>query len=297
MLYFQGVILMNVKKFVLSYYRNATNNFHITRICSPKEALQLHSHNYFQIYYMISGRVTHHLENTTADLTAGDIFILPPNQPHYIETPAGEVDFYSLSFMSDYFQNVKEANKLILDFLLYLQTESPEKIEPKVSLSYEDTVFAKTLFKRTLEEFSGNKPGKNEIIKEMVSVLLSLIARVYFEKNAAALVAKENRQLVLHSVEYIKNHFDEEITISEIVHRAAMSKTHFCTLFHSVTGMPFKEFLNRYRIERAAELIASGEKVSVAGSFCGYCDFSTFYRNFKKYVGISPSEFAKRNRP
>ena len=287
---------MNVKKFVLSYYSNATNNFHITRISSPKEALNLHSHNYFQIYYMISGRVTHHLENSTADLTAGDIFILPPNQPHYIETPAGEVDFYSLSFMSDYFQNVKEANKLILDFLLYLQTECPEKIEPKVSLSYEDTIFAKALFKRVLEEFSGNKPGKNEIIKESVSVLLSLFARVYFEKNAAALVAKENRQLVLHSVEYIKNHFDEEITISEIIRRSAMSKTNFCILFHSVTGMPFKEYLNRYRIERAAELIAAGEKVSVAGNYCGYCDFSTFYRNFKKYVGISPSEFAKRNK-
>lgn len=292
-----GVILMNVKKFVLSYYSNATNNFHITRISSPKEALNLHSHNYFQIYCVISGKVTHHLEHSTADLTAGDIFILPPNQPHYIETPAGEVDFYSLSFTSDYFQNIKEANKLILDFLLYLQTEGAKHIEPKVSLSYEDTIFVRTLFQRILEEFSGDKPGKNEIIKESVSVLLSLFARVYFEKNAAALVAKENRQLVMHSIEYIKNHFDEEITTAEIIRRSAMSKTNFCTLFHSVTGMPFKEYLNRYRIERAAELIASGEKVSAAASNCGYCDFSTFYRNFKKYMGISPSDFAKRNKP
>lgn len=290
-----GVIVMNIKKFVLSYYSNATNNFHITRIRSPKEALNLHSHNYFQIYYMISGKLMHHLENSTADLTAGDIFILPPNQPHYIEILTGEVDFYSLSFTADYFQNVKEANKLILDFLLYLQTECPEKIEPKVSLSYEDIIFVKALFQRITEEFSGSKTGKNEMIKELVSVLLSLFARVYFEENAAALIAKENRQLVMHSVEYIKNHFDEEITVSEIIRRSAMSKTNFCTLFHSVTGMPFKEYLNRYRIERAAELIAAGEKVSIAGNYCGYCDFSTFYRNFKKYMGISPSEFAKRN--
>ena len=180
---------------------------------------------------------------------------------------------------------------------MYLQTEGPEKIEPKVSLSYEDAVFAKTLFQRILEEFSGDKTGKNEMIKELVSVLLSLFARVYFEENAPALAAKENRQLVMHSMEYIKNHFDEEITISEIIRRSAMSKTNFCVLFRSVTGMPFKEYLNRYRIERAAELIASGEKVSVAGRYCGYCDFSTFYRNFRKYMGISPSDFAKRNRP
>ncbi len=286
---------MNVKKFVLSYYKNATDDFYITRISSPKEALKLHSHNYFQIYYVISGRLTHHLENTMAELTAGDIFILPPNRAHYIETPDGEVDFYSLSFMPDYFQNVKEANKLILDFLLFLQTEQTEKIEPKISLSYDDTLFASVLFKRILAEFSDNKAGKTEIIKESVSVLLSLFARVYFEKNVSALTAKENRQLVMHSIEYIKNHFDEEITLTEIIRRSAMSKTNFCALFSSITGMPFKEYLNRYRIERAAELIAAGEKVSLAAGCCGFSDFSTFYRNFKKYMKISPSEFAKRN--
>jgi AraC-like DNA-binding protein/quercetin dioxygenase-like cupin family protein len=288
---------MNVRKFVLSYYENAASNFHITRISSPREALHNHSHNYFQIYYVISGRLIHHLENSTAELTAGDIFILPPDQPHYIENPDGEVDFYSLSFLSDYFQNVSEANKLILDFLLYLQRENTARIAPKVTLSYEDTIFSNTLFKRILAEFSGNKTGKNEIIRESVSVLLSLFARVYFEQNAAALVAKENRQLVMHSIEYIKNHFDEEITLSEILRRAAMSKTNFCTIFHSITGMPFKEYLNRCRIERAAELIAAGEKVSVAGIRCGYSDFSTFYRNFKKYMGMSASQFANKNRP
>ena len=120
-------------------------------------------------------------------------------------------------------------------------------------------------------------------------MLLSLFARVYFEKNATALVAKENRKLVMHSIEYIKNHFDEELTLGEIVHRSAMSKTNFCTIFSSVTGIPFKEYLNRYRIERAAELIAAGEKTSVAAVACGYNDFSTFYRNFKKYKDISPA--------
>ncbi len=288
---------MNVKKFVLSYYENATSDFYITRISSPKEALNIHSHNYFQIYYVISGKATHHIENSTAELTAGDIFILPPNQPHYIETPDGEVDFYSLSFTTDYFQSIREGNKLILDFLLYLQTERTKKIEPKLSLSYEDTIFTSALFKRIMAEFSGNKTGKNEIIKESVSVLLSLIARVYFEVNDAALVAKENKQLVMHSIEYIKNHFDEEISLSEIVRRSAMSRTSFCTIFNSIFGMPFKEYLNRYRIDRAAELIASGEKVSASASYCGFSDFSTFYRNFKKYMGMSPSQFANKNKP
>ena len=288
--------MMDVKKFVLSYYKNATNDFYITRISSPKEALKLHVHDYFQIYYMHSGKMRHHIEGSVAELATGDVFILPPNVSHYIEKLDGDVDFYSLSFMPDYFQSIKESNKLLLDFLYYLRTQSLKNIQPKFTLSYEDAVFAEMLVKRIMEEFTGEKAGKDELIKECVSVLLSIFARVYFEQRAEILISEKNRQLVMHSIEYINNHFNEEITLCEIVRRSAMSKTSFCTIFNSIVGMSFKEYLNRYRIYRAAELIAEGGKISAAASCCGYGDFSTFYRNFKKYKGMSPAEFANKNR-
>lgn len=286
---------MDIKKFVLSYYENATIDFHIKRIQKPKEALELHTHDYFQIYYIKNGKILHHLESSAAELSAGDVFILPPDIPHYIQELGGEVDFYSLSFTPSYFQSLKENNKLILDFLYYLRSQSIENIHPKFSLSYDDAVFCETLIKRALEEFTGKKTGKDELIKECVSAVLSIFARSYFEQQAEQLISEENRQLVMHSIEYLKNHFDEDLTLSEIVRLSAMSKTCFCTIFSSLVGMPFKEYLNRCRIEKAAELIASGEKICIVGNCCGYSEFSTFYRNFKKYMGVSPSEFKRRN--
>jgi len=288
---------MNSKKFVLSYYQNATQDFHITRITAPKEALTLHSHDYFQMYYVVSGRLLHHIEESTAELVAGDVFILPPNVPHYIEKLGEAVDFYSLSFMPAYFQNGKESNKLLLDFLYYLSHARLESIQPKISFAYEDAVFAEVLFKRILEEFLAKKTGGAELIKESVSVLLSLFARVYFEEKEDALTAEENRQLVMHCVAYIKNHFDEEITLAEMVRRSAMSRSCFCEQFAAIVGTTFKDYLNRYRIERAVEQLAAGVKISAVATGCGYSDFSTFYRNFKKYTGISPSEYANKNRP
>jgi len=287
---------MDAKKFVLSYYKNATRNFHITRITTPQEALNLHSHNYFQIYYVVRGTIIHHIENSSARLTSGDVFILPPNIPHYIEAPDGNVDFYSMSFTPDFFPNGKECNKLMLDFLYYLKVEAAKNIQPKITLIYEDSVFVEVLLNRIIEEFLDKKTGKNEIIKESVSVVLSVFARVYFEEAAETLNVKENKQLVMHCIDYIKNHFDEEITLTEMAQLSAVSKTCFCSIFTAITGTSFKEYLNRYRIERAAELISAGEKVSIAGCFCGYSDFSTFYRNFKKYTGMSPSEFANKNK-
>ena len=286
---------MDAKKFVLSYYKNATDDFHITRIAAPKEALHPHSHAYFQIYCVLSGKLLHHIEGSTAELTEGDVFILPPNLPHHITVPDGQIDFYSLSFMPDYFRSLHE-NKLVLDFLSFLNTEPTGQIHPKITLSYEDAQFAQMLLQRILEEFSGSKTGGQVLIRECVCVLLSLFARVYFEEQADTLHAEENRQLVLHCVEYMKNHFDEELSLTEMVRRSAMSRTCFCTLFRELVGTSFKDYLNRCRIEKAAELIAGGEKISNAGLRCGYSDFSTFYRNFKKYKGIPPSASAANRR-
>ena len=285
---------MDVKNFVLSYYKNAAKDFHIVRITAPTEALKPHNHNYFQIYYVISGMLIHHVENSVAKLSAGDVFILPPNLPHYIEDPDGTADFYSMSFLTDYFQNTNESNKLVLDFLYYLHAVSPNRILPKFTLSYEDLTFSEVLFRRIMDEFLSENTGKYDIIKSCVSALLSVYARVYFEGNAGTLLAEKNKQLVLHCIGYIKNHFDEDLTLSEMVRLSAMSKTCFCSLFTSITGTTFKDYLNRYRIEKAVEYIHQEEKISTVCSRCGFNDFSTFYRNFKKYKGVSPYAFIKQ---
>ncbi len=279
---------MDIKKFVLSYYKNATEDFYITELTQPVEALKLHSHNYFQVYYMAGGKIVHHMENGEAMLTRGDVFILPPDVPHYIEVPEGKVDFYSMSFMPGF---VGGDSKLVLDFLHFLTNASLEKIQPKISLPSEDVIFVETLFKRIMSEFSGDSMGKTELIKGYTSVLLSLFARIYFEEQAVSISTQANREAVMYCIEYIGNNLDEDITLGEIVRRSAMSKTCFCSLFYSVTGKSFKNYLNELRIKKAVRLISDGRKISDVCTLCGYSDFSTFYRNFKKYTSVSPKEY------
>ena len=288
---------MDVKRFVLSYYKNATSTFHISEITAPTEACNLHTHDYFQVYYMLSGKITHHLEGGCAKLSGGDVFIVPPNLPHYIDANDGAVDFYAMSFMPDFFLGIGESNKLITDFLYYLKTAALENIQPKFTLPHEDIFFVETVFKRIMTEFSGDNIGKDEVIRECVSVLLSLFARIYFKEKAESLRLEYNRSSVLHCIEYIKNHPDEDLSLSEIARRSAMSKTCFCSIFSSITGTTFKHFLNHCRIEKATELIANGEKISNVCILCGYNDLSTFYRNFKKQMGISPTEYQKTKSP
>lgn len=282
---------MDIQKFVLSYYKNATTNFHINRVMKPQQARYLHCHDYYQIYFVLAGQLVHHTETGSASLSYGDVFIIPPNMPHYIETKTDDVDFYSVSFMPDFFPDTQAGNRLIADFLYYLRTAAAENIQPKFSLLYNDILFVETIFNRIMEEFSGNSAGKSEMIFAYVSLVLTLFARIYFNQKEQSLRIRENKEAVTHCIEYIQNHFDEDISLSEIAKRSTMSKTSFCKLFSSITGMSFKNYLNMYRIKKASEMIQAGKKLSNVSTLCGYNDLSTFYRNFKKYMLVSPTQY------
>lgn len=286
---------MDIKKFVLSFYKKATENFYVDQITEPENALSPHSHEYFQIYYVKEGRIFHHLDKSVAELSPGDVFVLPPNVAHHIEKATEKLRFFVISFMPEFLTGIVEGNKFVADFIHYLLELTNENVQPKFTLCADDVIFSDTLILRIMNEFSNNDTGKEALIKSSLSLLLSIFARAYFEEKVESVKFKSDLQAILHCKGYIDNHLKEPILLSEMAKRTAMSKSTFCETFKSVVGTPFKKYLNFKRIEKAAALIKSGKKISTAARDVGYDDFSTFYRNFKKQLGVSPEKYKKLN--
>ena len=282
---------MDVRKFVLSYYSNATDDFHINEVTKPKGALNLHSHDYFQIYYLKAGKIIHHLENSFAELSAGDVFIIPPDLPHYIESASDGLRFYSISFMPTFLEDIEIGNKLVKDFIHYLGQLAKENIPPCLTLEGDDAIFADAIVQKIMREFSGDKIGKEALIKSALGLLLSIFARAYFDEKCQSIKIRSEREAIMHCISYVKNHLSEEITLDEIAQKTAMSKTAFCKAFNTVVGETFKKYLNRQRAEHAARLIKNGYSITLAAHLSGYSDFSTFYRNFKRIYGVRPGEY------
>lgn len=282
---------MDIKKFVLSYYSNATEFFHIKEITKPKEALSLHSHEYYQIYYLKSGKLIHHLGDGCAELKARDVFIIPPDLPHYIEKASKDVCFYSISFMPRYITEIVRSNRFVADFIHCITDLSSEGIEPSLTLRSEDIALVDALVLKIMHEFSGVMTGKDALIKSSLSLLLSIFARAYLDEQLDNMKFASEREAILHCLGYIKNHLSEQITLHDVAKRTAMSKSSFCESFRRITGETFNNYLNRKRVEAAAVLIKSGKLVFEAAMEVGYVDSSTFYRNFKKHFGVSPSEY------
>ena len=73
-----------------------------------------------------------------------------------------------------------------------------------------------------------------------------------------------------------------------------MSSKEFGAQFKAFSGRTFHDFLNKVRIEKAAEILKKAEgsiPLSELAQLCGYENYVTFYRNFCKYTGGSPQDF------
>ena len=103
-----------------------------------------------------------------------------------------------------------------------------------------------------------------------------------------------DRSLFERAVRVIEQVHPEPLTkVSDIARRCAVSRSTLDKLFHRGVGHGPKEFLRRYRVDRARELLASGGmSVSEVALRTGFMDPFSFSRVFKRVTGLAPSRYA-----
>jgi AraC family transcriptional regulator len=92
---------------------------------------------------------------------------------------------------------------------------------------------------------------------------------------------------------YINEHLDEELPLYQLARIACFSPFHFHRIFSSITGETLNSFVNRKRLEKIASQLLQGteESLSSLAYSYGFKNASTFSRSFRKFYGISPTEF------
>jgi AraC-like DNA-binding protein len=284
---------MGVKKFQLAYYNNATDEFHIQCVTDTHLASHPHSHGYFQIYYVISGNLYHYVGGESACMVKGDMVIIPPDVIHHVSADGGTV-FYSFSFDSGFLLNSIGTPRPVTNLLYDLLRSDVDKIRATVSMPVEDIFYMESLMAHILREFVEKPMGYYDNVRMLASLVISYLARSYYEIHSVKEYVKANKEIIRHCVEFIESYYSEDISIDKVAQQFNMSVSSFCKLFITETGYTFNHYLNRRRIEKACEYISAGYKLTALSAYVGYNDFSTFYRNFKKHIGVSPSEYKRR---
>lgn len=130
---------------------------------------------------------------------------------------------------------------------------------------------------------------------EKASVLL-----YEFIINAAELLTSSKEKAGASNVAdpaviYINENYSEDITLETLANVSGVSVQHFCRVFKAKTGMRPMEYLAKKRLAEAkVMLLNTGESIGHIASLVGYNDQNYFGMVFKKYEGVTPSEYRKQ---
>lgn len=86
----------------------------------------------------------------------------------------------------------------------------------------------------------------------------------------------------------------EAVTLDELAAHAGVDKFHLCRAFRAQVGLPPHAYLTRLRIMRAKELLVAGVRPSEIAARVGLYDQSQLNRHFRRLVGTTPGEYARR---
>src|SRR6266566_5310777 len=124
--------------------------------------------------------------------------------------------------------------------------------------------------------------------------LLSLFAEhlSILSNQLAVRREKDESTNMTRARKFIEDHQAEPLSLGRIAQVAHISRHYFCKMFKKATGMNFIDYLSRVRVEKSKALLLNpNSRISEAAFACGFQSMTNFNREFKRIVGLSPTQF------
>lgn len=264
------------------------NNGYIYRYCrSDGYELTSHLHECYEFVYITEGHCVYTIEGREHIVSPGDLIFTRPNELHSFSFP--EKCTFTRQFLHIYSEYIDEFP--VFDEFFHSEKYIDKGLIPSYLVEkYEiDNIFS------TLQKYSDISYQETYLIA--YSSAIQLMAKIMLILKTEKLNSQNNtnHKSINNIINYINFHLKEDISLDDIANATFMSPVYISRLFKSKIGMNLKTYINMRRIVIAKNMMLQNEKISNIYDKCGFKNYSTFYRAFVRFVGMSPEQFKARS--
>ncbi len=124
--------------------------------------------------------------------------------------------------------------------------------------------------------------------RNMIDTLCSRIRNAPSEAGPARL----SNTAFLYMIKYIDQHLSEDCSLQQLSKEMNMTANYLGQVFKRETGKPYTQYLTELRIERAKEMLLSGDlSIGEIGTRLGFNDYFYFLKTFKRVTGVTPKQY------
>ena len=240
----------------------------------------VHAHRRHELYYLAKGSTKYIIGDEIYQVEAGNVVFIPKGHSHMTDSGGCEnIERYLMAFDDDMFDSDTSVilSELMRDRLISIPVGRIEVLEEH---------FAELERAMTIEGDIGAAS-----VKAHALVVLAFICH---HKRAFVHKVSESDMIVHEVSNYISENYGDDLSLSSLAHRFAVSDSHLSRKFKDVSGMGLNEYITHVRIMNAERLLRSGvTSITYVSEQCGFNDSNYFSTVFKKLKGITPLKFSK----
>lgn len=250
-----------------------------------------HNHDLFEILYVTKGKLICLVENYKYTLEEGEMVLISPSIIHKVQTIIEQpCERIIVTFTEQYAQRKSTEQTDLLKIFKTLEIAKYHK------LSFNNA------YKRKLENlletmqniiFTDNY-GTDVIFNCCFCSLMVLLNRELVSNTPEIHSISFNNKLILEVGNYIEENLENQLFVEDIAKHVSLSASRLHHIFKYETGISILKYINKKRLSKAKELLKTGDLIVNIYIKCGFQDYTSFFRAFKKEYEITPKEYQKR---
>lgn len=246
------------------------------------KAVEVHHHDFYEVYFLLKGRVTYRIEGKIYHPQPGDLLLISPMELHQVTVEEEDEPYERMVLWIDraYLEGFSRDEETLSRCFNRTYPGHTNLLRlPEAQLSQ---------VRRLLENLSWERQGQ-EYAAELCAQGLLLQFMVLLNRADHAGSQGEETALVSRVLDYINTHYAEEITLDQLAQKFYVSKYHLSHEFSRVVGSGVYRYILLKRLLMARELLLQGVSPGEAAVRSGFQDYSNFYRAFRARYHCCPS--------
>lgn len=266
---------------------NGMLDIHLEFFIDPGQTvINKHFHDWIEIVYLIHGDLEVQINNRTRQLKEHDFIVVNPMSIHSTRCIGGNTAILlqiPISFLETFMPDIREYS-FALDF------ESKDKRVQTKLANIRSTL--QDLWITYQFETEGYIFRCYGLIFELIYILIHSFSYKPDQKERQA--NQKNLERIQNIIDYVKEHYTEQITISEIAGEVGLNEIYFSRFFKANMGMTFLEYVHMVRLEKIyVDLLNTNESIKDIQEKHGFYNDKVFRRLFREIYGCTPREARK----
>ena len=265
----------------------------------PGDKTQLHTHEYLELSYIVSGRFRQRILGRDITFEQGDLCLIDKNCLHQDYLDPGPASILFLGIANDIFEEIMENHAVTERIVSFLQSALLKQKDLQQYLHFKPNSGAgnrlEECLRDLLKELILHDNASSYICRGLLMRIFRILSTDYDFSLSRELKREMNWLLYEEITAYIQKNF-RDISVSRLCEQFHFQEDYFNRLLKQKTGKTYTEYVQDYRLAKAEELLTEDNlSIEEIADFVGYRNKGYFYRLFTGRYHMTPAKYRKEH--